>query len=434
MASAQSSTKSPPKLLKCAGCPRELPKKEYLTCARCNGKYDLDCANVSSQRFYNTMTADHKKAWICPICRCTKSKPKQDDTPMSPLNDCFSSTIIDPSEKSNITVRRGPKSKILNTSINSEDLNELGDTLNNTIPSAMDTLLKEPLTLQSINSLMKLNLEKNNISILSEIRAIVQSQIDDAIYDLRNEIHKQREQSKKEYSETQTKIENINSKIKLLNSDLNKLKAENQQLKTQLHNSTYIPTETKLTFDPAKTIVLYGLTENHWDSNEQTYDRVVRAMYEILNVDLTGYIEELTWIGKRGTRRPIRIELISKRMTNYLLSCGKYFKNTGIGISEHLNEQSLRERRVLKEAMIAARRNNQHAVLRKNKLIINGRETTIQDLREVTASNENKPQRYSESNIYKNNDRKTNNASPPHQTPSEPEIDERNNLQHSFRN
>lgn len=45
----------------------------------------------------------------------------------------------------------------------------------------------------------------------------------------------------------------------------------------------------------AKTFVLYGLMENYWESNDQTYDTVIDTVYEILNIVLTGYVEELKY-------------------------------------------------------------------------------------------------------------------------------------------
>lgn len=53
----------------CAKCNCILPKKEFLKCSSCKSKFDLDCANVSIQRFINTMDAKHKKSWQCQTCR-----------------------------------------------------------------------------------------------------------------------------------------------------------------------------------------------------------------------------------------------------------------------------------------------------------------------------------------------------------------------------
>lgn len=381
------------------------------------------------------MTSDHKKAWICPICHCNKRKSILDSTAISSLDNCSSPTIIDSSHRSKVTVRRAPPSKIEYKSINSEDLNDLGDTRNNTPFSVKEKIINEPLTLQNINLLMELNLQENNKSILAELRVMVQSQIEDALKDLKTEIKEQRECVEREQLKTKVEIDNLHSRINQLHQDLNRLKTDSQRLKADLQNSTYIADETKLTYDPAKTFVLYGLTENYWESNDETYDRVINTVYDILNVDLTGYVEVLTRLGKRGTRRPIKIELISKRMTNYLLSCGQYFKNTGIAISEYLNKQALQDKRTLKEEMLTARRNGQHAVFRNNKLLINGKETTVQDLRNKKLPYQlSNPQRTSEISTHDNNCMKLNDDPPLQCAQNESETTYSNsNLQHNFR-
>lgn len=55
-------------IFKCFKCNKLLPKREFLTCSQCKLSYDLHCANVSIQRFNNTMTQDHKAAWKCMTC------------------------------------------------------------------------------------------------------------------------------------------------------------------------------------------------------------------------------------------------------------------------------------------------------------------------------------------------------------------------------
>lgn len=49
-----------------------------MTCCKCNNCYDLTCANVSEQRYRNTMTPEHKAAWKC--VTCISKAPKKDNT------------------------------------------------------------------------------------------------------------------------------------------------------------------------------------------------------------------------------------------------------------------------------------------------------------------------------------------------------------------
>lgn len=102
---------------KCSKCKRSLPNKEYLTCSKCKLSYDLDCADVTVQRFYNTLTGDHRKKWKCNPCiekhRHQESASKNYNT-ITPSNssrgaELESLALVTPTaatEISNITVRR----------------------------------------------------------------------------------------------------------------------------------------------------------------------------------------------------------------------------------------------------------------------------------------------------------------------------------------
>jgi hypothetical protein len=99
----------------------------------------------------------------------------------------------------------------------------------------------------------------------------------------------------------------------------------------------------------SRMLVLYGLDETRFETESLVHNRVINAFFDITQVDLTGYIEDLVRIGHRGRRRPLKIELLSKRMTRYLLSNVKMFRNTGLWISPLLDENGLQERKSLRE-------------------------------------------------------------------------------------
>lgn len=106
-------------VLKCAECLKAIPGREFLTCAFCKNKYDLNCAQVSVQRFINTLTPEHRKQWKCRTCYGA--------TPTT-------AELKHRHETSNITTRakKYKKSKPLNKSASSIDSNIFGDTLQNT--------------------------------------------------------------------------------------------------------------------------------------------------------------------------------------------------------------------------------------------------------------------------------------------------------------
>lgn len=68
--------------VQCGGCGIAIETRQYLICSICTKHYDLMCANVSEQRFYNTLTAEHRARWKCQECRSKEPKTDNVDTPV----------------------------------------------------------------------------------------------------------------------------------------------------------------------------------------------------------------------------------------------------------------------------------------------------------------------------------------------------------------
>lgn len=64
----------------CSGCRNIILNREFLECALCKMKYDINCANISQSRFnsFYALDTDRKRSWKCPEC-CSK-QPKVDNT------------------------------------------------------------------------------------------------------------------------------------------------------------------------------------------------------------------------------------------------------------------------------------------------------------------------------------------------------------------
>ncbi|KAL4719791.1 hypothetical protein ACJJTC_009756 [Scirpophaga incertulas] len=262
----------------CAGCKQKLPDKQNLKCNHCNKLYDLECANVSVQRFYNTMTPEHKLNWQCQACYCKKPKAGNIHTPIR----CRDTNYLDNcNEDRNVTLRK-PTQK---------------------------------LEIQQINTRLNKLLEENKT--------------------IRNEII------------------DLNSKIKCID---------------------------KIPESESKKIVMFGLEEFHGEPDYSLHRRINEIFYDYFNVDLTGYIEETYRIGRSSTAsRPLAIELISKRMTKYLIEHNHYLQGTGYAISEFLDKDKLTHRKNLKNKMYKARSDGLHAVIRNNELFINGKKINLKD-------------------------------------------------------
>lgn len=72
----------------CAGCHKPLPKSEYMRCSACESAFDLECINLSTQRFYSFYKLDKKRRdnWKCPECVNKKPKSGNLNTPVRPIS------------------------------------------------------------------------------------------------------------------------------------------------------------------------------------------------------------------------------------------------------------------------------------------------------------------------------------------------------------
>lgn len=110
---------------KCVGCKNVLPEGERMSCSLCQSKYDLLCANITTERF-QLMDKDHKRTWMCPECHSKQPKAGNTNTPIRSATaiaelpiDLVASNDWD--ESYNITQRRKPYNKSIACSLPIED-------------------------------------------------------------------------------------------------------------------------------------------------------------------------------------------------------------------------------------------------------------------------------------------------------------------------
>ncbi|KAH9634633.1 hypothetical protein HF086_009285, partial [Spodoptera exigua] len=121
---------------------------------------------------------------------------------------------------------------------------------------------------------------------------------------------------------------------------------------------------------------MIGLKSETMEKTEEyLHYRISTMIQEICGINITGYVEEITRIGRKGHRRPVvPVEFLSKRLPKHLLQNHQLFQNTGISISEYLDKETFLKRKKLSQILTEARRNGHHAVIRNNKLLIDGKE------------------------------------------------------------
>ncbi|KAH9634263.1 hypothetical protein HF086_011523 [Spodoptera exigua] len=274
------------------------------------------------------MTPEQKKLWKCQTCRCKVPKTGNLNTPIrqpdykltKPPNPSVEKTNT---PENNITIRKKPNNTSFNMTL-SDDSSFLGDTICS--EERVNHISNNP-SLQNLSELIMHRLKENNKYIISEIKNTIEDEIKKAIYKLKEELEGRTNTLSKQNEERKLEIKSITKKIEDLNKQNEILKEEIKELQTMK-----TITEPKHTENNSKKIVIYGLTEQHNETEWELHSRLIDMFHEILNVDLTGYIEEIYRIGRKNTKnRPLSLTFSEIK---YLLEK----KNGCFGLRENENQ------------------------------------------------------------------------------------------------
>lgn len=304
-----------------------------------------------------------ERTWICPDCsRVARRKPRSDDTPIG------ESTLLDDTVNS-------VDEKLDN------DRTLPGDTLqpstsSGSSPPCLNFSVIQPnsnITLEQISQLLDAKLVKNTNYILSKIDAInttIQAKLIETTSCLKEEllahiknITIQQQKVRSDLDVLKKRIENLETDKQTLCKQIAELQGRSVQLQPNIRD-----------LERSKKFIIYGLEETHRESEYDLCNKLVEIFGYSLNVNLNGFIENVARLGKRGYKRPVMVELISKRMTRYLLQNSRHLRNTGLTIAEYLDENSLLERTNLRLILIEERKKGRRAVIRNNKLYIDDKE------------------------------------------------------------
>lgn len=354
----------------CPGCQQKVPIRENLTCVLCKCRYDLECAGVSKDHYIKVMTLEHRKSWKCQTCVCKIPKTDNSDTPVRSARDPeYTQYPITPIEGINITMRK----TIMNPSEAtpcSDSLSFIGDTqqTQESIEIFKDT--QTQVSMQSLSELIVLRLKENNKSIIEELQTTIQTEIKKAITEITQDFELKISDLTMKNNDRKLEIEKINIKLENLCVENEALKKEIRDLSIHSSQPLHAPEINH------KKIVLYGLAEYYREPQNELYNRLIELFRDIANMDLSGYIEDMNRVGRKGSKnRPLIIELLSKSMTKYILNNSQCFKGTGLFVSEFLDATARKERAQLREELLKARKNGLYAVIRNNKLYIDGKPT-----------------------------------------------------------
>lgn len=317
------------------------------------------------------MNCECRLNWECQECRCKKPKNNNTNTPARPQ---LLHASLNTTPEANISLRQKASQNNHNETVSSEDISILGDTIYK--EKCISTDVQTELTLQNMSDMISLKLKENNIFIILEIKTIIQTEINKAIFKLKEEVKQETNTLFLQNEQRKTDIDEINTKIEQLKKETETLQNEIKKIMHKAPSAVQYMSENNV-----KKIVLYGLTEIYKESEQDLHDRIIAIFWDVLEVDLSGYIEDSYRIGRYSNRsRPLVIELISKKMTKYIRENSRYFQGTGLYISGFLDEEGRNERKIMRDKMLIARKKGQLAVIRNNQLFIEGELVNHKDI------------------------------------------------------
>lgn len=376
--------------MSCAACGNHVYISERITCCSCKINFHNKCLNINDDTF-NKHKQDYDFSWLCPTCKLKNRRNRNEATP---IENIYSPTVNrNQNETQNTasfsedytidTVTYRKNLTQMDTSIlDKTDL--LGDTISSettakspyTIPYDTSTRTPNELTLQNLREMFDSQLKDNNRTIIQEIQNTVKLEIGKAISTLRAEVKLETNALSRENLSRKAEIENLTTKIEELSEENRKIKQKINEILNKNKNTKTTPQITREINN--KKIVLHGLSEYYGEHENDLYYRIIDIFKDILHVDLFEYIEDTKRIGKyRNTARPLVIELISKRMTRYIVENGHYFQGTNLSVTEYLDKESRENLKKMREEMFIARKKGLHAVIKNNLLYIEGRQTKM---------------------------------------------------------
>lgn len=372
--------------MNCKACNNKVNRLESLKCKACDGDYHYMCLNITSAQ-YREHGNILKNNWYCPMCT-NITRRKNDNTPVrkqfsEPLNDTVMSVDDLLNCTSDLSVLGNTEQSEIQMNLQTPEKPSVQETTQVHLPSAPHS--SETITLDKISKLLDIKLRE---TVQDTIKNTIKTEIGIALSQFKHEILQSMSVITVQQNEIKNYLDENIKKIAVLEKKNNDLQIEMSELNNRLDNLLKVTRNDQNEDKNFKKIVLYGLKEYHRENQHYLYDRISNIFHDLLGINIDPYVEDLRWIGKYGSRRPLVIELLSKRVSNYILQNSHYFKNTGLTVSAYLDRSSLNERKRQREVMIRARQECNHAEIRKNELVINEKEVKLRTKSDVSATAE----------------------------------------------
>lgn len=166
----------------------------------------------------------------------------------------------------------------------------------------------------------------------------------------------------------------MNGKLDSLILEIKQIKDENKKLKKKIVEQEDKIEKLERTVR-SKNIVIKGVEEEERENQNRTREKVDLIMQKLgVSVEIEKNIDEMGRIGKyvTGRKRPILVKLLKESTKSEILKNAKQLKGSDIWIEEDFPKNIQEERRGLIPRLKEARNKGYRAVLRYNKLIVDG--------------------------------------------------------------
>lgn len=214
---------APPNHGKCSGCRNTIQNREFLECAICKMKYDINCANIPPNRFYSfyAQDPDRKRNWKCPEC-CSK-QPKLGNT-----NTPIHSAVRRNSRDAEVSDEQSRTSD--NVTIRSKrDCGRSRSPLDST--PEKDTRTDDYVTETKLRSILQQELKGALKSTMGELVAAEIKNMSEQIRELKDSMAF----FNTRYEDLKSILEERNTLVEILKSDNDKLKSTVSDLTNRLH-------------------------------------------------------------------------------------------------------------------------------------------------------------------------------------------------------
>ncbi|KAB0800782.1 hypothetical protein PPYR_06521 [Photinus pyralis] len=188
-----------------------------------------------------------------------------------------------------------------------------------------------------------------------------------------------------------SKTDVTNNNVALLSSTIEELKNENTCLRQQVHlledRIDYLENQSR-----RNNVIFYNVEEHEketWETTESNVRQIIHKEYGMQIHDTE--VERAHRLGpNNNTTRPIIVKFNHFKVKDIIIKQAYKLKNTPFSVSHDFSKSVLQKRSLLKPYLIKSKELGHRAHLQYEKLAINGRKFTIEDLHSkgVTSPND----------------------------------------------